>query len=183
MCVFGQAQLSLAFPSFSVTAMEPVSAETSALEFVLGSHRWKERYQAVGLGGKDVSTRSLAKLPDIESNRDNFEIVSWSLDPGDALLFHALTLHGARGNASATQKRRAITTRWIGDGVSFQSGQGLPIVMWDHGLEDGDLVSGPLFPRVLPTIAESEVLERMKGPMPPKPERIEAFAASIATAA
>ena len=160
-------------------AMEPVSPETSALEFVAGSHLWDKRFRVIALGGKTVASEQLEKIPDIEATRDQYDILSWTLEPGDALLFHALTLHGARGNASATRKRRAITTRWIGDGVTFKSSQGLPIIMWDHGLNDGEAVSGPLFPQVLPFIDERDVAKRMLGPIPPQRERIESFAASI----
>ena len=102
------------------TAIEPVTPETSALEFVAGSHLWNRLFQAIGLGGKDVSTIPRDKMPDIEANREKYEIVSWDLEPGDALLFHARTLRGARGNAFPLQLEaggRSTTPRWIGDDV------------------------------------------------------------------
>jgi ectoine hydroxylase-related dioxygenase (phytanoyl-CoA dioxygenase family) len=161
------------------TAMEPVTAETSALEFVAGSHRWQSLFQAIGLGGKDVSSIPREPIPDIEANRGKYEIVSWDLEPGDALLFHALTLHGARGNSSAQRKRRAITTRWIGDDVRFVSNDGLPIITWDHGLKDGDPARGPLFPQVLPFIDEDDVRARMRGPIAPMKERVASLMSAL----
>jgi ectoine hydroxylase-related dioxygenase (phytanoyl-CoA dioxygenase family) len=161
------------------TAMEPVTPETSALEFVAGSHRWKSLFQAIGLGGKDVSTMPRDPMPDIEANRDQYEILSWDLEPGDALLFHARTLHGARGNCSMLRKRRAMTTRWIGEDVRFASNEGLPIITWDHGLKDGDPARGPLFPQVLPFIDEDDVRERMRGPIAPMKERVESLMSAL----
>ena len=159
--------------------MEPVTPETSVLEFVAGSHRWPSLFQAIGLGGKDVSSIPRDPIPDIEANRERYEIVSWDLEPGDALLFHARTLHGARGNSSKQRKRRAITTRWIGDDVRFVSNDGLPIITWDHGLKDGDPARGPLFPQVLPFIDENDVRERMKGPIAPMKERVESLMSAL----
>ena len=161
------------------TAMEPVTAETSALEFVAGSHHWPRLFQAIGLGGKDVSTVPRDPMPDIETSRDKYEILSWDLEPGDALLFHARTVHGARGNSSRQRKRRAITTRWIGDDVRFVSNDGLPIITWDHGLKDGDPARGPLFPQVLPFIDEDDVRERMRGPIAPMRERVESLMSAL----
>jgi ectoine hydroxylase-related dioxygenase (phytanoyl-CoA dioxygenase family) len=160
-------------------AMEPVTPETSALEFVAGSHRWPRLFQAIGLGGRDVSSIPRDPMPDIEANRDKYEIVSWDLEPGDALLFHARTVHGARGNTSKQRKRRAITTRWIGDDVRFVSNEGLPIITWDHGLKDGDAARGPLFPQVLPFIDEGDVRERMRGPIAPIKERVESLMSAL----
>jgi ectoine hydroxylase-related dioxygenase (phytanoyl-CoA dioxygenase family) len=160
-------------------AMEPVTPETSALEFVAGSHRWPSLFQAIGLGGRDVSSIPRDPMPDIEANRDKYEIVSWDLEPGDALLFHARTVHGARGNTSKRGKRRAITTRWIGDDVRFVSNDGLPIITWDHDLKDGDAARGPLFPQVLPFVDEGDVRERMRGPIAPMKERVETLMSAL----
>ena len=163
------------------TSLDAVTAETSALEFVAGSHLWPQRFRAVGLGNRDVSTRPLDELPDIEADRSSFNILSWDLNPGDALLFHALTVHGSRGNSSVVRMRRAITTRWTGDNVIFKEADGLPFIFWEHGLKDGDFVSGPLFPQIYPGILESEVSARMRGPIPPDPARFEAFKRKLQT--
>ena len=46
-------------------------------------------------------------------------MLEWSLEPGDAVLFHFRTVHGARGNYSSTARRRALSLRWVGDGAAF----------------------------------------------------------------
>ena len=161
------------------TALDPVTADGSALEFVIGSHLWPNRYKAIGIGGVDHSTRELEALPDIEAHRGDYDIRSWDLEPGDALLFHGFTLHGSRGNATA-QRRRAIATRWTGDDVTYTASRPSP---WAHGLEEGDPLSGPIFPQVLPHLIEGEVADRLRGPLLPDPEKIKARLAQIEASA
>ena len=152
------------------TAMDPVTTDGSALEFVAGSHRWSNRYKAIGIGGTDYSTRELEDVPDIESHRADYDIISWALKPGDALLFHGFTLHGSRGN-STRQRRRAIATRWTGENVTYTAAKPLP---WKHELAIGDAMSGPLFPQVLPELVEAEIAERLGGPSPSVPKNLAA---------
>ena len=51
-------------------------------------------------------------------------MLEWSLEPGDAVLFHFRTVHGARGNHSATTRRRALSLRWVGDDAAFVERRG-----------------------------------------------------------
>ena len=62
-----------------------------------------------------VPRGSLEDLPDIEGDRDGFEILAWELEPGDCVYFHMLTLHAAGG---ATRRRRALSIRFLGDDVT-----------------------------------------------------------------
>ncbi len=157
------------------TELDPVTADGSALEFVIGSHLWPNRYKAIGLGGVNHSTRELEALPDIGAHRGKYDIRSWDLEPGDALLFHGFTLHGSQGNAT-TQRRRAIATRWTGDDVTYSASKPLP---WKHGLKPGDPMSGSIFPQVFPHLIESEVAERLLGPILPDPAAMKASLAQI----
>jgi ectoine hydroxylase-related dioxygenase (phytanoyl-CoA dioxygenase family) len=151
------------------TSVDPVDAESSALEFVAGSHLWPNRFRAIGHDGTDYSRgQGLEDLPDIEADRGKFNIVTWDLEPGDALLFHALTLHSARGNSSKVTKRRAITTRWCGDDVIYRPRGGGDL--YRHGLKPGDPFSSPIYPQVLPCVIEDQVRDRMAGPIFPDPE-------------
>ena len=66
--------------------------------------------------------------------------------------------------------RRAIATRWCGDDVRYApTGKELSIA-WDHGLEPGGPIGGPVFPQVLPGLREDEIEARMRGPVRPLPE-------------
>jgi ectoine hydroxylase-related dioxygenase (phytanoyl-CoA dioxygenase family) len=161
------------------TSVDPVTAETSALEFVAGSHLWPQRYRAIGADGSDFSTgEGLAELPDFETDRSKYNIVSWDLQPGDALLFHALTVHGARGNRAANRKRRAITTRWCGDDITYKSGK--VVDLYAHGLQDGDAFSAPVFPQILPAILPEQMAQRMAGPILPDPAKMAVLGGRLA---
>ncbi|HVF95410.1 MAG TPA: phytanoyl-CoA dioxygenase family protein [Sphingomonas sp.] len=163
------------------TSVDAVDAESSALEFVAGSHRWPQRYRAIGADGMDFTTGTkMDELPDINADRGKFDIVSWELEPGDALIFHALTLHGARGNRSRSTKRRAITTRWCGDDVTYHP-KGMPMP-YQTGLRPGDRLSGRIFPRILPELVTEDLAERSRGPILPDPALMPALVARMMTA-
>jgi len=150
----------------SWTSLDAVDAESSALEFIAGSHRWPQRFRAIGADGSDLSTeKGLSHIPDIDRARDQYRVLSWAVEPGDALIFHALTLHGARGNASANNARRAIATRWCGDDVTYRP-TGIPFP-YPHGLVKGDKLGGTFFPRILPDVDEAALAPRFRSPIMP----------------
>jgi hypothetical protein len=164
------------------TSVDPVDADSSALEFVAGSHRWPQRFKAIGHKGVVFSTEAPDTVPDIDAQRDKYNILSWALEPGDGLLFHALTVHGARGNSSPHIQRRALTTRWCGDdAVYFPRGRQMPIA-WSHGLSKGDPLGGFLFPQVLPQLDTVALAQRMKGPIKPEFLKMLKAGLQIATA-
>ncbi len=151
------------------TSVDPVDSSSSALEFIAGSHRWPQRFRAIGVDGTDYTTGTeMDELPDIDADRSSFNILSWALEPGDALLFHGLTVHGARGNRSSQNKRRAIATRWCGDDVVYQPKPHPEL--YRHDLKAGDHFSASIFPQVLPAIIDSQIKERLDGPITPDPQ-------------
>ncbi len=164
------------------TSVDAVDADSSALEFIAGSHRWDKRWKPVGIGGLVISREPLEQLPDIDADRSAYNIVSWALEPGDALLFHARTVHGSRGNRSATTGRRAIATRWCGDDVVYRPMAGQLPSMWDPHLEPGEPLGGPMYPRILPQPDEAALAARMAGPVAPDPDRLERDMADLASA-
>jgi ectoine hydroxylase-related dioxygenase (phytanoyl-CoA dioxygenase family) len=58
-------------------------------------------------------------MPDIDANRDAYRILGWDLDPGDAIAFNFLTVHGAPGNLAQQRSRRVVSFRWLGDGAHY----------------------------------------------------------------
>ncbi|NKB56648.1 MAG: phytanoyl-CoA dioxygenase [Alphaproteobacteria bacterium] len=102
-------------------ALTPCSVENSSLEFVRGSHGDGKYYAPEAFNGpQDDNASWMAKAtgekcPDIEADRQSFDIVGYDVEAGDALIFSAWTIHGARGNHSLKTRRAAISTRWLGD--------------------------------------------------------------------
>ncbi len=102
-------------------ALTDVTVEQSAMEFVRGSHSDGQYYMPKVFGDRENHPGSWAKqaageeVPDIEADRSAFDIVGWDMKAGDAVLFSAWLLHWAPGNSSATKRRAALSTRWLGD--------------------------------------------------------------------
>ena len=52
--------------------------------------------------------------------RDQHEIVSFDMQPGDVIAFHYRTLHSAPGTAGrTTSRRRAVSFRYLGSDARF----------------------------------------------------------------
>ena len=83
--------------------------------------------------------------PDIEADRAAYDIVSWDMAPGDAVVFSALALHAAPGNAS-TRRRRAVSIRLTGDDVRYAKKRKRAQILRDPGLRPGDAMDCDLFP-------------------------------------
>jgi ectoine hydroxylase-related dioxygenase (phytanoyl-CoA dioxygenase family) len=97
--------------------VDPVNRE-STLEFVAGSHLgpWLMPRSFMDAQAKWFPEGTLADLPNIEAARDAFPILGWELEPGDAVCFHMLTLHAARG-VTGTHRRRVFSVRFLGDDI------------------------------------------------------------------
>ncbi|XBS70417.1 phytanoyl-CoA dioxygenase family protein [Acerihabitans sp. KWT182] len=127
-------------------------AKDTALEFIAGSHLWGKwfRPQIFATGElRPDDDAHWAILPDIEGRRDDYPIIGWRLEPGDCLVFHGLTLHGAAGNFSS-QPRRVLSTRWTGDDAVFRrrSGKMSPPEPAGDGPQNGGALDSPAFPVV-----------------------------------
>ncbi|MCH9672582.1 MAG: phytanoyl-CoA dioxygenase family protein [Gammaproteobacteria bacterium] len=129
-------------------ALDKATNETGAMEFVAGSHRWGQRFLAVSFDPEKKYDEALPEVPDIESNRSDYRIISYDLEPGDCTVHHGLTLHAAPGNASTDQRRRAYLTRWAGDGVTYNPRPNLQRMLRDPGIAPGAPLDCELFPVV-----------------------------------
>jgi len=97
--------------------IDPVPRESS-LEFIAGSHLgpWRMPRAFLDNEARWFPEGSLTALPDIEADRAGFPIISWALEPGDAVFFHMLALHGSAG-VSGAHRRRVLSVRFIGDDI------------------------------------------------------------------
>lgn len=133
--------------------LDPVSKET-CLELIAGSHRWGRWFQPeLTRKGQDLydDTNTFERIPDIDSERDKYDILSWDMAPGDCIAFHGLTVHGAPGNTSAACARRAVSTFWMGDDAVFAERPGKVRPKFEgHGLEFGEPMDCEYFPRMWP---------------------------------
>jgi ectoine hydroxylase-related dioxygenase (phytanoyl-CoA dioxygenase family) len=130
--------------------LDPVPEDT-CVEFVAGSHRWGRVFLPRMFSGEDYirADDDHEPIPDFDHHREDYDIRTWSLAPGDAIAFHFLTVHGAPPNLSPTLRRRAFSARWVGDDATYavRSGRTSPPFPELVGrLNDGDSLDVPEFP-------------------------------------
>jgi hypothetical protein len=122
-----------------------------SLEFVRGSHKGV-LYNGSAFAAEDDTAplykqSRLPRLPDIQAERERFDIVSWDVAPGDIIVFHLGVLHGGAGTAEGL-RRRTISLRFMGPDVVFdgrprdergaQAGNDAAMASVYAGLKDGD---------------------------------------------
>merc|ERR1711971_962053 len=96
--------------------LDPVPRE-SCLEFIRGSHLDRTDYAPLRFkdGALYEGAEDLPCIPEIETRREHFDIISWDMEPGDCLVFDFRILHSAPPVAEGGPRRRAFSTRWGGD--------------------------------------------------------------------
>ena len=129
--------------------VDPVSRE-STLEMVAGTHLgpWFMPRSFLDGQAKWFPDGSLAELPDIAGDPERFPILGWELEPGDAVFFHMLTLHGSAG-VQGPNRRRVLSVRFLGDDMVHAPRRWVTSPPFP-GLEDelpaGAPLDHPLFP-------------------------------------
>ena len=138
-------------------SLDPVAKET-ALEFVKGSHRWDTQFQRppfFQFGYENDDRSKLPVFPDIESHRDDYEILAWDMEPGDCLFFHGMTTHGGSGDLPPGLGRRAVSVQWLGDDARFRLLEGgddprISEELLKFGIRPGDPVACDICPVAFP---------------------------------
>ncbi len=113
-CVDGRDTCSLWIP------LDPVPRDT-CVEFVAGSHLWGRWFTPTKFVGVQYNRQDdgYETIPDIDSERGKYRFLSWALEPGDCIAFNFLTVHGAPGNPSKSNRRRAFAARFTGDDAVY----------------------------------------------------------------
>ena len=142
-CVNGKDNCSLWIP------LDPVPKEICP-EFIRSSHKWNKQFLPTKFFGESYEQQDeeFEKIPDIDNNKDAYDIISWSLVPGDLIAFTFSTVHGAPGNNSPN-RRRAFSARFTGDDATYAKRKGetsppFPEVTLKHG----DKMDSPTFPLI-----------------------------------
>lgn len=134
-------------------ALDEVDPSNGAVEFIAGSHRWGVNYRPTPFrkGHEAKFTESeLAEIPDIDAERDRYDIRSWTMEPGDCLVFHAMIVHGAPGNSTPGARRRGLSLRYTGDDARYDPRPGTFQFPYTPDLAAGEPMTCDLFPRVWP---------------------------------
>ena len=128
---------------------DPVDQDES-LELVRGSHQGT-LYNTSRFDPADETApifEGLPRLPNIESDRDAYDIVSWSYQPGDVLAFHPRMLHGGAPTHPG-KRRRTLSLRFFGPDAVYRRrpGGGGPFVA-GMATEEGQPFRHDSFPKV-----------------------------------
>jgi ectoine hydroxylase-related dioxygenase (phytanoyl-CoA dioxygenase family) len=138
--------------------LDPVPLNTS-LEFVSGSHLWGDIYERSDFRATETSQHLAAEsarkepFPDIEANRNDYDILSWQVNPGDCVMFHGMTTHGGSGNLPESMQRRTVSLQWFGDDVTFSPKEGGVDPDFLDEFEKSGMVSGhPIMGEICPQV-------------------------------
>lgn len=107
-------------------SVDPLAMGES-LEFVRGSHLGPvyagQQMKTYGDVGPYYPDSDLPPIPDVEADRDAFDIVTWEHDPTDAVLFHPAVLHGG---GAGSGERHTLSLRFFGDDGVYSPRPGRP---------------------------------------------------------
>lgn len=94
--------------------------KNSSPEFVSGSNKWNKQFLPTKFFGNIYKNKDgeFENIPKIEDNRKKYNIKSWKMNIGDAVVFNFSTVHGAPENKS-NKRRRAFSIRFTGDDATF----------------------------------------------------------------
>ena len=140
-CVNGRDNVSIWIPLDNVEI-------SSSMEFVKGSHKWNKTFLPTKFKGQEYEHKDneFERIPDIENERKNYDIVSWGCELGDAIAFNYSTVHAAYGNNS-NNRRRAFSIRFTGDDARYIKRKGeMSPPFPDVNLRNDDLLDCETFP-------------------------------------
>ncbi len=133
--------------------VDPVP-RSSTLEFIAGTHRGPWFMPRTFLDGHAAwfPEGTLAEMPDFAADPDRWPVIGWELEPGDAVFFDMLTVHGA-GGAEGPNRRRVLSIRYLGDDMVHAPRPWLtspPFPGLEEELEIGATMDHDLFPVLWP---------------------------------
>ena len=139
--------------------VDPVPVESS-LEMVAGTHLgpWLMPRSFLDHQAKWFPEGSLDEMGDVDDDlrRDPSALRRWALEPGDAVAFHMLTVHGAPGVAGPG-RRRVFSLRVLGDDMvhaprEWTTSPDFSVVIdsRDDRRVAGEPLNGEWFPRLWP---------------------------------
>ena len=128
--------------------LDVIRADNGMMGYVRGSQRWPTHAANGFVTQTPLDGSPLPPLPDIEGAAGDFDIVYYDAQPGDVIVHHANTVHGATGNSSG-RDRRAFSLHYLGDDVRYREREGVAL---DAGksstLGTGDRMDSAEFPLV-----------------------------------
>ncbi len=117
-------------------ALDQVTASSGGLRYIKGSHKWDHSW---------IDGDQFESSADRIQHFPSCEYVEYDLMPGDILVHHGFTYHGASGNLTNDRRRRGYVIRYAGDDVRFEPRQRFSIP-GTSGMESGSSLDSESFP-------------------------------------
>lgn len=145
--VAGVQNVSMWFP------VDPIPRATT-VEFIAGSHRgpWFVPRTFLDAQAKWFPEGSLAEPPDFDADPEQWPVIGWELEPGDAVFFHMATVHRA-GGVEGPDRRRVLSVRMLGEDMRHAPRPWTtspPFPGLEEELPEGAVLDHPLFPVLYP---------------------------------
>lgn len=143
-------------PYYFVEGMQNISfwipvdrVEGATLRLIAGSHRWDKMVLPVRWLNEDEfynDQNAFRPVPKPDQDGEDYKILEWPMEPGDAVAFHFKTAHGARANMAST-RRRALSLRYLGDDARYTTRPGRTSPPFPgHGMTEGERLRQDWFP-------------------------------------
>jgi len=141
--------------------VDPVPVESS-LRIVAGTHLgpWYMPRTFLEEQARWFPEGSLAEPPDFDADLladpARWNVLAWALEPGDAVFFNMLSVHGAGGVAegdSGGRRRRVLSIRFLGDDMVHAPRTWTtspPFPGLDNEIDAGSEMDHPRFPLLFP---------------------------------
>ena len=133
-------------------ALDPVTLESGAVEFVRGSHKWDRWFQPESFSKKSAfqygKNPDYEPMIDVEAGRAGHDIFHFDMIPGDLIAFHAMTLHGSGGNTRSDRRRRGFAVRYTGDDAVYDPRTGTNPGISNPDISPGEPMDSERYPVV-----------------------------------
>lgn len=127
---------------------DPAGPENGAVTYVRGSHRWKREFRPNFFVTDDPIPGTEGELIGDIATHHAGELIEVRSVPGDVVVHHARTVHGASANSSTTTRRRALSVRYCGDGTIVKFREGAPRKAFHDSWVEGGGIGHELCPLV-----------------------------------
>lgn len=125
-------------PSHLSLAPIPQVDEDAGVSYVAGSHLWRLQHRITNFSGDSSDDGRYAaaamapEVPDVDGQlaAGNVRLLKWAMSPGDILVHHGWSVHGAPGNGNLSRTRRGLATRWCGDDMRLLDKPGACLDLW-----------------------------------------------------
>ena len=132
--------------------VDPVGLDACP-QFIKGSHLWDKLVLPVRWlddSGFYPDKDDYLPVPNPDAEPDRYTLLSWTMQPGDAILFDYRTVHGAPAN-QGPHRRRAFSMRWVGDDARYVERPGRTSPPYPgHNMQAGQRLRDDWFPVLWP---------------------------------